>query len=305
MGFLLKPTTEETSKEPFVPVPAGGGRRVFFSVLVFGTIVSLIAGGGLILFRETWKRVKKMEDFRVDPSTLVMQGLPEWVNPRIAEEIKKCSSLRGEISMFEPNVVERIAREYLKSPWICSIRYIKKEFPNRLSMQFELRRPVAIVKSNNRSYMLDAEGVVLTPELYQWPKDYPLGQGKLPPPIIPDPTVTMPPFGTRCDDAGVQAGIDLLLFLLKYRVDKLVRIAAIDVANVGGRLSRKEPEIILWTEEQMRIKWGRPPGQADSGEVAPLDKLANLVAVLQNEDRQLHELDYADIRWDRAYVKFK
>jgi hypothetical protein len=222
------------------------------------------------------------------------------VNPKIAEEIKKCSSLRGEISMFEPHIAERMAREYARSPWVSNVKYIKKEFPNRLSIQFELRRPVAIVKSNDKTYMLDAVGVVLSPELYQWPKDCSPG-----PPIIPAPTVQMPAPGGRCDDPGVLAGIDLLFFLMRNRVEKIVEIAAIDVANVGGRVSKKDPEIVLWTDSQVRIKWGRAPSQTDCGEVPAADKLANLIAVLQNEGRQFHSLDYADIRWDRAYVKYK
>ena len=298
MGFLVK--TQETPKEPLAPAPQGRVRRLFFSALVFGTIVSVIVGGGFFAFQKAWVKVKGMEDFRVDPSTLEIKGLPEWVSPKMSEEIKKCSSLRGEVSMFEPHMAERMAREYAKSPWVSNVRYIRKEFPNRLSIQFELRRPVALVKSNGKTYMLDGEGVVLSPMLYQWPKDFPAG-----PPIIPAPTVPMPAPGQRCTDPGVLAGIDLLFFLMRNRADKIVEITAIDVANVGGRVSKKEPEIVLWTESQVRIKWGRPPSQSDCGEVPPLDKLANLMSVLQNEGKQFHSLDYADVRWDRAYVKYK
>jgi hypothetical protein len=185
MGFFLK--DQIAVKEPFVPVPAGIPRRFFFSLLVIGTIASVIAGGGVFLFKKAWRNVATREDFKVDPSTLEIRGLPDWVSPKIAGEIKKCSSLRGEFSIFEPRVAERIAQEFLKSPWVSSVKYIKKEFPNRISMQFEIRRPVAMAKSNGKSYMLDADGVVLSPRLYQWPKDFPAE-----PAIVPNPSVQMP-----------------------------------------------------------------------------------------------------------------
>jgi hypothetical protein len=172
-------------------------------------------------------------------------------------------------------------------------------------MQFEIRRPAAIVKSNGKSYMLDAEGVVLSPELYQWPKDFPFWGGGLPPPIIPSPTAQMPEPGGRCEDPGILAGIDLLFFLMKHRVESVLHVSAIDASNVGGRMSGKEPEIVLWTDSQVRIKWGRPPSQANCGEVPGEEKLANLMAVLKNEGPQFQNLEYADVRWDRAYVKYK
>jgi hypothetical protein len=307
MGFFRKKemTAQDSGeqKSRFRPV-----LRIVLSLVVFCTVAGVTAGGGVLLFKKVWRNVAGLEDFKVDPSTLEVRGLPEWMSPMLADEIKKCADLKGVFSMFEPRVAERIAQAFGKSPWVARVTQVKKEFPNRISMRFAIRRPLAVAKSNGQTYMLDADGVVLSPDLYQWPKDFPAG-----PPIIPDPSVEMPAPGGRCADPGVQAGIDLLFFLLRNRVDRMLELAAIDVTNIGGRLSGKEPEMVLWAsagtptahEGQVRIKWGRPPSQINCGEVSPHEKLANLVLVFKNEGRHFNELDYADIRWDRAYVKYR
>lgn len=281
-------------------MPASKIRRWFFSALVVGTVASSIIGGGIIIFHKVWEKVRTHEDFKVDPSTLQVRGLPEWVSPKIIEEIKKCTTLRGAISIIAPHVTAQIAQDFLRSPWISKIRFIRKEYPNRLSMMFEIRRPIALARSNGKTYMLDAEGVVLSPELYRWPRDLPP-----PPPIIPPPSVQMPEPGCRCEDSSIAAGIDVLLFLMRHRVERFVRISAIDVSNADGRISPKEPEIVLWTDDQVRIKWGRPPSRTDCGEVTPQEKLANLLAVINNEGPDFRNLEYADIRWDRPYVKYR
>jgi len=249
--------------------------------------------------RTLWHCVTHLDMFMISPSTLSLQ-MPSWTQGAIEAEIRRAPGLQGRFSIFERGLTAKLAKAYESSPWVRRVHWLKKEFPNKISMSLEIRKPIGVVRQGSARYLIDGDGVRLPAEYYSLPAE------QLAYPYVTTARSTLVPApGQRWDDAAIQAGAELVQFLRRNEADTLVRITAIDVTGVGGRRRTGKSDIVLWTESGTRIRWGCPPSCGQPDELSYPHRLRNLLDVAANRNNDLSDLEYLDVRWTPPQGKLR
>jgi hypothetical protein len=231
-----------------------------------------IRGGLLILaavivlwgLRAARQRVGQMPRYRVYPSRFKAKA-PEWC----AKELAAVEFPHDSYSIFDPALTREVAEAYAKCPWVGNVVRVEKRFPNELRVELELRRPAAFVRLPDAFHAIDAHAILLPLGYHRW------DHANKPLPTVFGVKSDPPPAGTRWADCRVVAAASVLSTLAKDpAVVKHVHI--IDVANLGGDIDPLRSEILLFTRQQVRINWGRPPDTRKFGEPPAHEKLARL-----------------------------
>jgi len=111
-----------------------------------------------------------------DPAFAVGGETWEWGGaarhcPEAHGELARLGRLARGRSLFDPALAGDVREAYLASPWVREVLEVRREFPNRLAVDFRLRQPVAQAWQARRFWLVDEEGVALpAPEGGQaWP----------------------------------------------------------------------------------------------------------------------------------------
>jgi len=275
-------------------VLVGGVLR--FAVFAFLAVVAYF------LFGEMRQYVRGMEIFRLKSSDLTLIKAPEWITPDIKNALLAPRGLPPEFSLLDADISAKVASAYEMCPWVEEVSSVRKRYPNALDLKVKLRRPVSFVSYKGRFFLVDAKGVRL-PGVYE----------KLPHPSFDLPCIKnaggfLPEEGKPWRDEGVRAGAAVAKLILDLRREEEssagefpLKIAAIDVANIKGRLSRSASEIDLITDGGTRVHWGRSPLEWSPGELDPEVKLQNLLEAARSAP--LASMEYLDIRFDPPVAK--
>ena len=202
--------------------------------------------------------------FRVYPSWFKAKA-PPWC----ARDLEAVRFPRESYSIFDPALTREVAQAYLASPWVRAVRSVRKRFPNRLSIQLQLREPIAFVRLGNDYRAVDNQAVHLPLAFSRWPhRERPL-------PIVFGVEGKAPPPGTVWREPHVAAAVAVLNALAAapevYRAVQFV-----DVSNLDGKIAPLQSEVMLMTRRRVRVAWGRPPGTNRFGEPPVAWKLARL-----------------------------
>ncbi len=243
-----------------------------------------------------WTRLTDQDIFMVSPTTFSFEP-PDWATDKFAHEINNIHGLKDKYNIFEKDLTKKIVSVYESSPLISKVNYVQRELPNRLKMKFELRRPVAIVKRKRKKYLIDKNCVRLPEEFYNYPEE-----GN-PIYIISKKSVKVPGYGEKWKDRSIEDGINLLNYLRRNKVDKLLQIVSIDVSKIGD--SRKDGKIgvELWTKDGAKIKWGFSASSGQVNELSNYEKLQNLLSVAMEAGAGLENVEYVDVRWKTPLAK--
>ncbi|MBI5307903.1 MAG: hypothetical protein HZB37_06150, partial [Planctomycetes bacterium] len=173
------------------------------SVIVF-FVVAGVVGFAVFNVPKVWNALTDLNIFKVSPLTFSFQT-PAWVTDRLKNDIKNVAALQEEYGLYEDGLTRKIADAYSKFPVVKRVDSISRIFPNTLDIKLVLRKPAAMVKYGNKSYLVDNEGVLLPNEYYLMPNpDYDspyIRSSKLPKP---------PPVGSTWSDRGIVEGIELV-----------------------------------------------------------------------------------------------
>lgn len=228
---------------------------------------------------------------------------PDWCpEPYFQESVKSSMQLTGRVSLFDKDLIKNVLNAYEKNPWVASVESIEKQFPNKLIIKLETRRPVAMVevkKWNSRSfyYLVDKDSVRLPGEYYT----VPIASLPLSLPIIVGVRNAPPQAGEKWLDRGLSDALAVGSVLKKYNVSARMGISTIDVTNVGGRVSQSNSEIMLLNKDKVQIEWGRPIDTDKQFEMSPEEKIRNLYRVL-NVSPQLQGVKCVKIQFDQPYI---
>ncbi|MGR3304453.1 MAG: cell division protein FtsQ/DivIB, partial [Candidatus Scalindua sp.] len=236
---------------------------IVFSVIWFGKF--------------TWKNLTDQDMFLVSPVTFSFET-PDWATDKFINEINNIQGLKKRYNIFEKDLTKKIVEAYENNPLISKVHYVERELPDKLKMKFELRRPVAIVKRKGKKYLIDKDCVRLPGKFYKYPEE-----GDDPIYIISRRAVKVPGYGERWNDRSIEDGINLLNFLKHNKIDKLLKIASIDVSKIRGNRKDGNIEVELWTKNGAKIKWGCPASSGHVSELSDYEKLQNLLSVAKEE----------------------
>ncbi|GAX62097.1 cell division septal protein [Candidatus Scalindua japonica] len=272
-------------------------RKVFISLSLKSVLAIIVVLSVIWLGKFVWKRMTYQDIFLVSPSTFSFET-PDWVTEEFVYEISHVRGLKSKYNIFKKGLTKEIAKVYESSPLISRVNYVERELPDRLNVKFELRRPVAIVKRKRKKYLLDKDCVRLPEKYYKYPED-----GNDPVYIICRKSVKVPDYGEKWKDRSIEDGIDLLNYLKQNKIDKLLKIAAIDVSKVGGRRKDGKISVELWTKDGAKIKWGFSASSGQVNELSNYEKLQNLLSVAMEEGAGLENMEYVDVRWKTPLAK--
>lgn len=258
----------------------------YFKIPIIITIIGLLAWG----IYEGWNRLSILEDFKVRKVVFVISSR-DGVKEGVLKEVSDTNGIIG-LGLFDRGLTQEVAKKLEGIPWVKRVSSAKRVFPNTLRVQLELRKAIAVLKTDKAFYLLDEEGMVLPESHFSWPKD----QGETPY-IESKKLRTVPREGQKLEDKGVLAGIELISFLKENRVHKIMNLRSVDVTNVGWGRNRGESDITIWTDSGVAIKWGCPTLCGHVDELSDGQKLENLLSVVKAEGAKLSQMEYIDVRW--------
>ena len=216
------------------------------------------------------------------------------MTPGVRREILNLPGVPERFSIFDDKAVRDVHDAYAGYSWVKEVRSIKKVYPNKLSMELVIRRPVVRVRDGNRYYLADAEGVRLSARHYDTDAALKL-------PYLYGMKEKIPAVGKKFA-VEVAAGIEVVTVLASADFYDELDVTAIDLSNLGGRRSRTESEIVVWTATRAAITWGRSTAYAKFGELPVADKLKNLEKINGQRPglRGLHtvRLEFDDVHYE-------
>ncbi|MFQ5964486.1 MAG: cell division protein FtsQ/DivIB [Candidatus Scalinduaceae bacterium] len=267
------------------------------SILLRSSIVIIAILVVMWLGKFTWKHLTNRAMFMVSPVTFSFET-PTWATDKFIHKVKNLPGLKKKYNMFEKDLTKKIAAIYENSPLISKVCYIERELPNCINLKFELHRPIAIIKNKGKEILVDKDCVRLPGEFYKYPEE-----GENPIYIISSRSLRVPKCGERCNNRSIREGVNLLNYLKFNKIDKLLKIASIDVSNVGRRLKSGKSDIMLRTQNGAMIKWGCPKSCEQPYELSDYGKLQNLLSVIKEEGTELANMEYVDVRWKIPFGK--
>ena len=275
----------------------GSIKKVLYPFLLQFVIFVCIIIFGIWGINKLWHSLTNLNIFKVSPSTFFFHT-PSWVTARFSDDIKHVAALNEQYGMYENNLTQRIAEVYGGIVLIKKIDSIKRTFPNKLNIKLVLRKPAAIVKTGNYTYLVDDEGVLLPKEYYT------LQNAEYDTPCIQSNKLArLPLYGSEWNDKGIKAGIDVVKFLRANNIHNIFKILAVDVSNVCKRRFTGKSDIVFWTENNTQIRWGCSSLCNEPNELSNEEKLQNLLSIAKTEGTNLKQMEYVDVRWKKPSGK--
>ena len=223
----------------------------------------------------TWEQVTGQPKYQVDLSAINIVNFPSWCTPKIKTLINESVSLSGRKSIFDRDLTAVVGRRYYESPWVDRLVWVRKAFPNTISVRVQLREPGVAVRQGGRYYVVDQNGVRLPLTYTTWP----VNDVKCA--FVTGISTAPPAPGKRWDDPAIADGIAVLDVIAGDNLASALNITTVDLSNHGGRRDPRQSEIVLITEHRAQILWGRSPNAESFGELSVEQKLAKLDSFLR------------------------
>jgi hypothetical protein len=259
------------AKKKKKPKSAGRPRlKGIFKVLASVCVVAAV----VIAYRFWEKYLTEAGPISGKAAVLELVGPPSWVNEQLKEKVYLAARSDGEDLRLDDDVARSVQNNLSREvAWLDEVRV--QATNESLLIEGRWRKPVALVKQGRRMFYVDAELVVL---------DY------LPMPSLPivkvvelSATNAAPQPGSVWQHDDLAAAVTILTRL--DRMDRLVtpdkpllyEIDRIDVSNFNGRKNRRATHIVLYTTDDIEIKWGAEYGKWQQYlEATDEEKLAKL-----------------------------
>ena len=245
-----------------------GGAGIFTTFLVAMCIV-----GALAFTWRTWGHlVAGSSRYQVTEDSLEIPDTPIWISP--TTNVKKevfGEGLLHETSALDPHAATKIAQAFELNPWVKKVERVTKSAPNRVQVELEYRRPIAVVwvqvsDEGGGWEPIDSEGVVLPEDLFHEDpdriEDY-LGVVAQPSPSVPTNV------GITWPDDRIQQGAAVAALL-----ENLWQDWGIDNVYATRSPTDGTPLYSLRTGRETKIVWGRGPGHEAGAELKAMQKLA-------------------------------
>ncbi len=238
--------------------------------------------------------------FLVESSGTRILSRAGWLTDDDVRSIRDASGVdSGLYSFFSPKLTSYFDAPYAASPWVRRVVDVRPAYPNRVRVFLEIREPVLGVPVDERGiHLVDERGVRLP------------GVRSRPPEGLTRPFYRLigvdgpPPRAGEVWSRGTVEGAAVAGELQALTGDMVAaaRIHTVDVANVGGRIDRRRPEILLETASGAVIEWGRSSRSPRAGtEPALADKVKRLRQALRTYPG-LAGLDRVKLQFDRLTV---
>lgn len=260
---------------------------------VLAIVCALAAAGAAFYFGEKYVNAVKP----VETGPLELMNAPEWASNEL--KIRIYSAAGGKTFKLDENIARTVAENLASVSWLKDIKVTTTH--NRLLVEADWRRPLALVKFGLRSVYVDTEMVVLD---FVPISDLPIVkiEGL-------SATARIPPPGEVWQSDELAAAVTILAKL--DQMDKsvtpdeplLYEIDRIDVSNFNGRENNRAPHIILYATDNTEIIWGAEFGTWQRYlETTDEKKLAKLYAFYKEYGTLLGGVKYINLRDPRDNI---
>ena len=256
-------------------------------------ICALAAAGAAFYFGE--KYVNSAKPAETGPLELV--NAPEWASNEL--KIRIYNAAGGKTFKLDENIARMVAENLASVSWLNEVKVTTTH--NRLLVEADWRKPLALVKFGLRSVYVDTEMIVLD---FVPISDLPIVkiEGLLATARIPTP-------GEFWQSDELAAAVTILAKL--DQMDKsvtpdeplLYEIDRIDVSNFNGRENSRAPHIIIYATDNTEIIWGAEFGTWQRYlETTDEKKLAKLYAFYKEYGTLLGGVKYINLRDPRDNI---
>jgi hypothetical protein len=204
--------------------------------------------------------VLKPEDIRfTDP--------PPWVPRTFLRQVVREAGLPKELSTLDSRLVDDVAAAFQKHPWVDHVVSVRKEFPHRLTVVVEYRKPAAFVVTATERFAVDKHAVLLPPP------DLPPAEDEFP--AIANARSSPPTeAGSTWHDRTIEDAARIAEVLGPSW--KKLQLKAIEIPNLAENANLDDAVYGLRTIGGSRIIWGRAPGSDHPGELTPEQKIGRM-----------------------------
>lgn len=272
------------------PIRVGPIRFVAVFILIVAFVYGLV-----------WldKYVKTLPLFTSSSLTVELYERPAWLSKKLAGDILRNSliDLKDTIKVLHKEgkhteIAKIIASRISSNGWVDRFIWIRRTFGSHYIVNCSFREPICYVEEDGRIYLISKEGYILPGSYTRDSLDNVIDSGPLL--AIKGYAGLIPRSGSRWLNPDIQAGLQLADIIRKMPFKDQVK--AIDVSNYNGRINPATSWIVLITDRDTIIHWGRPMGKEDAIEIPAANKLSLLMGIYKR---------FGHIDFGRAFVDIR
>lgn len=224
-----------------------GRQLLLCATIVMGFVLLMVAG---------WNHYAgdfaQRKEFLLSPREILITTPPAWIQSNVLIDAVEASTLTDPLDLRDRELTAKVAETFASRPWIRQVHKVVKQYPAKVMVEVEYRRPVAMVEviyGDNRHGLIpvDVEGTVLPTadfapsQAVQYPR---INVGRKPTSVSP---------GMTWHDPHVAEAASIAALLLEHwSALKLNRI-------VLKQETARHYELEL--TDDTRIIWGSAPGR--------------------------------------------
>ena len=253
----------------------GGGiaavlRRPGVLVLVVGVLVATVVVPKIV---DHLPELADRPEYQLTRDAVeIIPGPPAWVPDDFVLRVTGSETWPEDgTSVFEPNLVERVAESVAAQPWVAEVRRVERRLPAGVVVWLVYRRPVAWIETSGPRVAVDVTGVRLPREdlVGENAASYPVVRGVRSEPPAAD--------AVAWDDPGVVAAARLAAELESHWVP-------FDLEAIVVKRDQDRVFLELLTRGGSGVAWGRPPGTRHPGELTVSQKIGRIMQFISHFD---------------------
>jgi hypothetical protein len=240
---------------------------------ILGPAIVLLVVGSIAAYFLVPKALEWLPDvahrpeYVLKPDDIKFTEAPPWVPRTFLRQVVREGGLSETLSLLDARLVDDIAAAFQKHPWVDHVVSVRKEFPHRVTVVLEYRKPAALVVTQTERFVIDKRAVLLPPP------DLPPAEDEFP--IIVNARSTPPTAaGTEWHDHTIEDAAKIADVLGPSW--KKLQLRAIEIPNLPENAKAEDAVYSLRTTGGSRIIWGRAPGSDHPGELTPAQKIGRL-----------------------------
>lgn len=213
--------------------------------------------------------LSQRDEYRIATSQIQIPEPPRWVPTTLLDQIIEQSDLPENVSVLNKGLAKQIANAFEQHPWVQGDVRVEISVPARIEVQFEYRRPVAMVEIQDGFYAVDDAAILLPP------RDFPASDIEAYPRIVGMNTTPLSGIGSTWGDARVLGASRIAVALTPWWRDWKLKSIVVPERH-SARQTYDDLEFVVTTQGGSRIIWGRPPGNDHPLEIADEEKIKRL-----------------------------
>lgn len=266
-------------------------KRTFIILLVVCVFIS----GGILGLTRLEGYVSKLDIFTSSKVTVSLDSQPGWMSKALATQIlsESFAPIMDELARIHrqgqnQGMPKILAHQLAKNAWVKNVRWVRRTFGGQMLINCEFREPLAMVKSKDMYYLIDSNGYLL-PGKYNRQAIQTCGLME-----IRGVAGSIPSAGKKWKNPDLRAGLKLIKLLRTMPFKN--QIHSVDVTNFKGRIDPTSSWIVLLTDRNTTIRWGRPAGMENGLETTAQEKLALMAGIYKRHGHVDFGRSFIDVR---------